>query len=323
MAMPRTTLLFLLPLSVLACGDKEGQGPADDDSGETDTGDGDADGGNASPVWTDLRLETNQTLTGCYASGAGLYATTEDGEVWARSEGAWSELALDTDGNALNGIWGVGAGTDATLVVVGDGGTAAQWIAGTWTQTDVGTINVEAVSGPAANDLLAVGGGSYFQWNGSAWTTTAIPGNPRLNDVWYGGQVAWAAGEDGLLGRWRGEEWETWNHESRLRLYAIGASGAGVVIAAGEAGTVVSWDGATSSWTTVDSPTDVSLWALDVDPSGVATVVGNNGEAWRYSAGAWTELPTGVDNNLYAVCTSPTGTVWAVGNRGMALRLDG
>lgn len=320
MARSLTPLLLLFPLAAIGCGDKASTGGGDEDSAAEDTG-SETDDGDGTPVWTDLRLETNQTLTGCYASGAGLFVTTEDGEVWSRSEGNWSEVPIDTEGNALNAIWGTGAGTEATLVVIGDGGTAALWSGGAWTQADVGTANVESLSGPSASDLVAVGGGSYFVWDGAAWAASAITGNPRLNDVWYGGQVAWAAGEDGLLGRWRGEDWETWNHESRLRLYGIGASGNGTVLAAGESGIVLSWDGA--AWSALESPTDVSLWALDVDASGVATVVGNNGEAWRYSAGTWTALPTGVDNNLYDVCTSPSGTVWAVGNRGMALRLDG
>lgn len=319
MARKPTPLLFLIPLALAACGDKDPASAGGDDSA-ADSGTA-PDDGEDTPVWTDLRLESSQTLTGCYASGAGLFVTTEDGQVWSRAEGAWSQIDLDTDGNALNAIWGTGAGTDATLVVIGDGGTAAQWAAEAWTQADVGTANIESIDGPSATDLLAVGGGSYFVWDGSTWSARAIEGNPRLNAVWYGGQVAWAAGEDGLLARWRGEDWETWNHESRVRLYGVGASGSGTVIAAGEAGVVLSWDGAT--WVALESPTDVSLWALDVDASGVATVVGNNGEAWRYAAGAWTALPTGVDNNLYAVCSSPTGTLWAVGNRGMALRLDG
>jgi len=320
MARKLSPILFLIPLAVTACGDKAPATGGGTDSGEGETGDPD-DNTDETPVWTDLRLESNKTLTGCYASGAGLFVTTEDGEVWSRAEGAWVELALDTDGNALNAIWGTGAGTEATLVVIGDGGAAAEWSAGAWAQSDIGTANIESIDGPSVTDLVAVGGGSYFVWDGTAWSAQAIDGNPRLNSVWYGGQVAWAAGEDGLLGRWRGEDWETWNHESRLRLYGIGASGSGTVLATGEAGIVLSWDGA--AWVAVESPTDVSLWAIDVDASGVSTVVGNNGEAWRYSAGAWTALPTGVDNNLYAVCASPTGTLWAVGNRGMALRLDG
>lgn len=320
MARKPAPLLLLIPLAIAACGDKAPAVGGGEDSGDADSGSTTDDTDDA-PVWTDLRLESNKTLTGCYASGAGLFVTTEDGQVWSRSEGAWAEVPLDTEGNALNAIWGTGAGTEASLVVIGDGGTAAQWTAGAWTQTNVGTANVESLSGPALDNLVGVGGGSYFVWDGSAWSANAIDGNPRLNSVWYGGQVAWAAGEDGLLGRWRGDDWETWNHESRLRLYGIGASGAGTVIAVGEAGIVVSWDGA--AWLALESPTDVSLWAVDVDASGVATSVGNNGEAWRYSAGVWTALPTGVDNNLYAVCSSPTGTLWAVGNRGMALRLDG
>lgn len=318
--MARTLVpVLLLSTAVVACGDKAG-GPRSEDSATQDTSASPGDD-DSSPVWTDLRLESNQTLTGCYASGAGLFVTTEDGQVWSRSEGAWSEVDIETQGNALNAIWGAGAGADASLVVIGDGGTAALWRAGAWTQSDIGTANIESIAGPAVDNLIAVGGGSYFVWDGEAWTARAISANPRLNSVWYGGQVAWAAGEDGLLGRWRGEAWETWNHESRLRLYGVGASGAGTVIAVGESGTVLSWDGA--AWLAIDSPTDVSLWAVHVDGSGVATAVGNNGQAWRYSAGTWSSLPTGVDNNLYAVCASPVGTIWAVGNRGMTLRLDG
>jgi hypothetical protein len=302
-----------------ACGDKQTPGPG---SGDTaDTGDtGDDGGGSEAVVWEDLRLESNKTFTSCYASGAGLYATTETGEVWLRSQGDWNEIDLDTDGNALNGIWGTGQGEAATLVVVGDGGVAAIWQAGVWTPTDVGTNNLQALSGPSLGDLLAVGWGTYFQWNGTEWSGGAIDGNPRFNAVTYGGNVAWAVGEDGVLGRLRQGAWETWNHESRAKLYGVGASGNGVVLAVGEAGTVLSWDGA--AFGAVESPTDVSLWAVNVDASGLATVTGNNGEAWRYFDGSWTRLPTGVDNNLYAVCASTTGIVWAVGNRGMALRLN-
>jgi hypothetical protein len=314
-ATARLLTLCLLPL--VACGDKgdpvDGEDTAGDDTGDTD------DPGSDDIAWDDLHMETNKTLTACYASGAGLYVTTEDGDVFLRSAGEWTEIDIDTDGNGLNAMWGEGQGENTRLVVVGDGGTAALWESGAWSQTDVGTANIEAMSGPAVNDLMAVGWGSYFKWDGATWTATAIPTSPRFNGVWYGGAVAWAAGEDGTLARWRGTDWELWNLDSRSRMYDVSASGAGVVAAVGEAGTVATWDG--SMWTEIESPTEVSLWAIDVDVTGAGILVGNNGEAWRLEAGTWTALPTGVDNNLYDVCVSPTGIAWAVGNRGAAIRL--
>ena len=310
-----TALALLLPTA--GCTPKE-QPTTDDTGGATDDTAGDTAVEEVEPVWEDLRLETSDTLTGCYASGAGLYVVTQDGDSWVRQGGAWSALDIDTGGEALNGLWGSGSGGELVMQAVGDAGVVAAFADGAWTVDDIGTANLESVSGNAADDLVAVGWGGVYTLGADGWTFTALDGNPKFNHVWYSGNLAVAVGEDGAIGTMTDGAWTVTEEGDRRRLYGVDGTGPTDIWAVGERGTVLHFDGA--AWTAQEVDVEVSLWAVEALSPTDVYVVGDNGTALHYDGSAWTELPTGVINNLYAVSGVVGGAVWAVGNRGITLR---
>jgi hypothetical protein len=315
----RLARLAAVAVLVAACKPKPEPGDGDD-SADSGSGDG-ADGGGGAVVWDDLRLETSATLTCGFPSGAGFYAAADDGDVYLRQEGAWVSMGLDVDAQ-LNGVWGQADLSSTSIVAVGDGGVVASFDGTAWAAaTDLGTANMEAVSGSSPADLVAVGWGGAYTWDGAAWTFSPIDGNPQFNGVWSDGFTSIAVGEGGAIAT-RGTDgaWALEEHPSRARLYDVSGDATGEVWAVGEGGTALRRG--TAGWEVVETPTAVPLWGVHVVSSTAVYVVGNNGFAARWDGSAWVELPTGVDNNLYNVEASETGTVWAVGNRGMALRLQ-
>ncbi len=299
---------------------------ADDTADGTDGADGadgadGSDGGGEEVAWEDVRLETAISLTGAYASGTGFFVTAEQGQTYKRQDGEWAPIPIEVDGEDLNGLWGLGADDTLEMVAVGDGGFLATWTAGAWVVEDIGTANLESVSGPASNDLMAVGWGGVFMNKSGAWTYLPVDGSPRFNKVWYNGNVAFAVGEDGTHAKYADGVWTVTQEDSRLRLYGVSGTKNADMWACGENGLMLHFDGAT--WTPVDLGTAQSLWAVLALSETDVYVVGGGGFAAHYDGVAWTDLPTGVDNNLYAISASSNGTVWAVGNRGMTLKRNG
>ena len=304
---------FALPLA--ACGSKL---PAASDDSAAGEGDGAGDGG-AEIAWEDVRYETATSFTGAFASGAGLYATAEDGNVYLRSQGTWQTFEQDTR-EALNGAWGRVDGSTVQMVAVGDGGTVAAFDGEGWSASNaLGNANMESIGGADESDLLAVGWAGIFELIEREWVFQPVPDNPQFNHVWFDGSVAVAVGEDGAISMRRGGTWTTTYHPSGKKLYGVSGSSATELWAVGEDGLLLRYDG--SSWNEIPTNTDASLWAVLARGPNDAIVVGSNGVAFRTDGAEVTQLPTGVDNNLYAIAISATNTVWAVGNRGMTLRL--
>lgn len=313
---PLSAALWLAGAASLgACG---GKLPDDsDDSG--DTGAAGGDGGDASLAWEDVRLESASSFTGAFASGAGLYATAEDGKVYLRSQGTWQGFELDTR-DPLNGVWGRVDGATVQVVGVGDGGAIATFDGASWSAANaLGNANMESIAGVDEQNLIAVGWAGIFELVEGEWVFQAVPENPQFNHVWYDGTVAVAVGEEGAISMRRAGTWTTTFHSSRKKLYGVSGASATELWAVGEGGLLLRYDG--SQWTEIPTNTTSSLWAVLARGPNDAVVVGSNGVAFQTDGAEITDLPTGVDNNLYALAVSSTNTVWAVGNRGMTLRL--
>lgn len=320
---PRRLLPTLLPLAVLVplaigCGDKD----PTDDTGQPTTDGGTEDGGTETdpdPVWTEVSIETSQSITGIYAAGADeAWITMTDGQTKIWQTGSWSTLSIDVDDEDLNGIWGTGSGSGATVVAVGDAGYIAEWGASGWDLSDVGTANFEAVDGASSSALFAAGWGGLYDNSSGDWTYVNIAGNPRFNHVWYDGVTAAAVGEDGVLAVYTGGEWTVTQEDERRSLYGVSGTGINDIYAVGEAGTVLHYNG--TVWEDFSPETGKSIWAVWAANTENVYVVGNGGLALLRTGGEWVELPTGAESNLYAVHGTGVNDVWAVGGQGLALR---
>jgi hypothetical protein len=295
----------------------------DTDTQPTDTADtGDtAEVIDTTPVWSPYRIESSSTLSGIYASGAGVYVVGSDGFAWEGGAGGWSFMDIDVDGADITDLWGQGKNDDAILAASTSLGTVAQYSGtGGWTTGTMGdTSELKAVGGDGPNSLFAVGWGKAWSYDGTVWSYEQLPDQSvRLNDVYGEGSDAFAVGEDGECMRRKDATWAACKTGVTTSLNGIDGSSAKDVWAVGEHGTVVHWDG--SAWELEEVPTTETLWAVFVPEAGTVITVGSNGIALRLQNGAWERLYTGVDNALYAVHGVSGSNVWASGNRGMVLQ---
>lgn len=313
-------LLFLAALA--GCADKStpDTGTGDSDTQDTDSG-GDSDTGEEIPVWSQIRIETSNTLTGTYpTSDGGLVVVAEGGKAWLRTSGAWSSIAAETDNEDFNDVWGTGASTSLLLTAVGNVGIVDNYdsTTGSWTLEDLGTANLLSVDGPGIANLYAVGWGGIYTNASGAWEYVDAATGRRLNDVYWDGTVGMAVGEEGDYAVYVEGTWVDNAIDARKTLYAVSASSAENIWAVGAEGAMYKWDG--SQWKAQEAPTDGSIWDICVISDTEIYIVGNNGAAYVYNGTEWSSLPTGVTNNLYGVDSAGDGNVWAIGNRGMVLQ---
>lgn len=319
---PQLTAALLLAsaVTITACGDK--------DTGTDDSGTSTADGGTATddtgntsvtPVWSAVSIETSQSISGIYAAGEDeAWITMSDGQTRLWQTGSWNSLSIDVEDEDLNGIWGTGSGSGATVVAVGDAGYIAQWGAAGWEIDDVGNANFESIDGAASSDLFAVGWGGLYSNASGEWVFVTLEGSPRLNHVWYDGETGAAVGEEGALAIYSNGEWTVTEDDQERSFYGVSGTGVNDIYAVGEAGVVLRWDG--TAWADISPGTSKSLWAVWAANSENVYAVGNGGLALQRTGGDWVELPTGIDKNLYAVHGTGINDVWAVGGFGVALR---
>jgi hypothetical protein len=113
----------------------------------------------------------------------------------------WTEIATDTaTGAALRDVCSVGAGL---AFAVGDKGLVARvtpTALAVLVPTDAGLPDRTGVWGMSANDVYVVGGTRAEHFDGSAWTSVAVPVDGALLAVWGSGPGdVYIAAQEGLL----------------------------------------------------------------------------------------------------------------------------
>ena len=104
-------------------------------------------------------------------------------------------------------------------------------------------------------------------------------------------------------------------------LHAVRALAADRVIAVGDRGTVLAWDG--HVWSLEDTPTRERLLALVQAPGGDVFAAGEHGTILRRgSGGTWTAMASGTEATLRAIVAVAGNDVLAAGD-GLALHFDG
>jgi hypothetical protein len=116
-------------------------------------------------LWVDIVVSDGAVAVGWDSGPVGVLGAT-DGflEVWREASLPLGSAWVDGDGAA----WCVGAGAgrwDDTLAV--------------WTLDD----DYRTLSGSGPSDIVAVGGATIAEWDGSSWTVTDASGNGELWDV--------------------------------------------------------------------------------------------------------------------------------------------
>lgn len=153
-----------------------------------------------------------------------------------------------------------------------------------------------------------------------------LPDGPKVGYVggYFGdlGGAIWAAGDKGTL--------VSWNEAKGLQVSQpiVTATLRGVsgireddLYCVGDAGVMLHGDG--RSWHRAEVLTRSDLLAVHFSPDGVGWAVGADGVTLRCESGTWRLVPSGVQTTLRGVWSGPRGVAWAVGDRGVVLKWEG
>ena len=234
---------------------------------------------------------------GVWASSRGGLAHW-DGHTWALPPPAPLTEEADLYGgwaSAPDDAWAFGAETPGSSEL--QRAIVAHWDGFRWSSPQPLSSGVASMWGSSSDDVWAVGGAKAFHWNGSLWSSVAIPPSAEdLVSVW--GSAAddvWAGGTAVL--HWGGQAWRTVPAGLGRPLSAVWGSAANDVWAIGDAA-CLHWDG--KSWSSVPTPVAMSgtgtlsgTASNDVWATGFADLALHwNGHAWQSRSTGPFELTT-------------------------------
>ena len=257
-----------------------------------------------------------------YAVGGQLISASESTGVLYRHDGAdWTPQPLPDGTPMLHWIFGV----DGELWTVGRDGAAMRREGDTWIvhPTGVDTI-LWGIWGAHKDALWAVGGDGVddapvlLGWDGAAWTPVALPptgDSAGLFKVWgSGANDITAVGDRGLALHFDGATWALQPTGDLADMISVWGRAPDEHLAVGGRANarIARWDGAAWTGETLALPGLSGVW---MDPSGAATIVGNQGTIAELPAGSMTpelqDSPTLL--LLHAVFGRADGSRFAVG----------
>ncbi|MCA9664048.1 MAG: hypothetical protein KC503_00625 [Myxococcales bacterium] len=247
-------------------------------------------------------------------------------------------------GDRLLAVWGVSADD---LWVVGDRGTLVHYVgstagSGSWTRSSVdgAAVSLYDLWGRAKDDIYAVGErGTVLHYDGARWSQMATPTEATLLGVWGDNDRVYAVGKAGTILVDAGQGFEAQSSGTQRTLHAVWGSGAGHVVAVGEASTILHLAG--DRWlsyeqvaggganrfplTIAPSTPSAAVDLLAVSGSGPSDifVAGAGGVVRHFDGTSWRALPSGTTARIHDFAASADGAPLAVGADGLMLTFDG
>ena len=251
-----------------------------------------------------------------------VYAVGNAGATWWFDGASWRALSI---GNGQN-LRALALRSDGTARLAGWYGTVVR-LRGAGTNasatTEISDPSLLGVYGGANGPLFAVGfGGTVVRrTSAGAWVPEAVPSAGDLYGI--SGNSATdivAVGDTGSILRYDGSTWRKDASPTR-RLLRSSWSGGGQHILVGEQGTIVRSNG--TGWTPQVSGTTRFLRAAwGSDPTNTF-VVGDSGTVLRFDGGRWSAMSVPTTRRLRAIWGTGANDVFAVGDSGTTLRFDG
>lgn len=282
--------------------------------------------------WKKLPFPTTDALHGLWFSQDGKAWVVGDRGLSARMDGTQVELLTTGVPTRLRTIFGMG---DQEIWAAGDSGTLLRYFQNGWAQVESGTRqHLYSISGATANNLWAVGAaGTILHYGGLYWTQdfvgrTARPlygmsgiNNPTTRSV----SSIFAVGEQGTVLRSTGADWVIDTYLSSITprtLRAVSAPTPNDVWIAGDAGTILNWDGAQVGVVGVGTGVDFyGVWA----GGGSVVAVGAGGVMARRSGMTWSSgaVPSAGGRTLRAVWGMAANALWLAGDGGTLIFWNG
>lgn len=271
-------------------------------------------------AWHAVPSPVTTTLWGVWGTGPGdAWAVGDAGVILHWTGADWTRVDSGTD-VTLSTPWGSGPND---VWVVGLYATVLHWNGSFWAQVAVPTTaDLIGVWGTSASDVWITGDlGTALHWNGAQWSAepTGIPA-PLFFDYTAEPGDAWSVGLDGLIAhRAPGGGWTTVPAPTTSHLWSIWGLAPDDLIAVGDAGTILRWDGAAwSNQTSGPAGAVAALWIAG--PSDAWAAAPSDLQLYRWDGLAWTAQDVGYA--AWSLWGSGPGDVWA-GALGGAHHFDG
>lgn len=277
-------------------------------------------------VWTKENSPTVRDLRGLTATPSGdLYAVGDSATVVRFTAGTWTastDAALG--GSSLNAI--TATATGSPLYMTSAVGEIFRFSGGAYTR--VYQSNVLDLRGIAASPLgivavgLETGGTILRSTDGTTWNVEALSSQSALYGVASGSNEVLAVGEAGAMVRYDGSPWTPLSSGRTTQLRSVHAVDATHGWAVGLTGTLLMWNG-TYFAPIVLSGNPPSFYGVFTVSATDAWAVGTGGAVWRWNGAMWSPQASGTSANLRAVWAAAANKVYIVGDGGVALLWDG
>jgi hypothetical protein len=240
----------------------------------------------------------------------------------------------------MQGVWG--SSTD-NVFIVGNTGTILHYNGSSWSSQTSGTSrNLRGVWGADSTHVWAVGASSDIRkHDGTSWSgqTRSDGRTEQLNGVWGSSATnVWVVGDDYYTGSGGSRRYyytllhtadggSTWTNASssytsaRQDLNAVWGTASSNVIAVGDGGTILRYDG--SNWGTMTSGTTRDLFGVWGTAANDVYAVGSNGTILHYNGTSWSSQTSGITQTIYGVWGSAANDIFAVGAGGTILHSNG
>lgn len=223
--------------------------------------------------------------------------------------------------------------------IVGSNASALHYNGAGWSNINTGitgTNNLLSVSGVSSIEAWTCSAqGKIYKWSGGAsWTNPSSPGG-SLNSISMldtngngAADTGWAVGTTRAAFLYNGTTWATKNGGITQNLNAVSTLSATDAWAAGVAGTIFHWTGATN-WSVVSTPSSTptlnGISMINTGASDIGWAVGTSSTAWFYNGTTWTSSNTGITAGLTLndVVTVSTNEAWLVDSSGHVYEWNG
>jgi len=240
-------------------------------------------------------------LSGIDSSGDLTVVAGREGSLWERESGRWTALEspFETDLNAVS------FNAEGTLILVGNGGSAAILPAGSddWTVIDTGTeANLNDAAWLSPDSAVMVGSDETILLLGGE-TVTALESplgrGLELNAVAADSGGALIVGQRGLTITLQDGELQQTTLPSFRDFNDVQVAADGSALVVGERGTLLRRvDG---EWVEDSSPDSRALRAAWIGEDGSALAAGRNGVVLSFDGSEWTRLETNTERHFRAI----------------------
>ncbi|HCX24182.1 MAG TPA: hypothetical protein DHN29_19830 [Cytophagales bacterium] len=181
-----------------------------------------------------------------------------------------------------------------------------------------------AVLGPAAQEAVAYVGGNdglILRFDGEQWQQMN-PENPRTRDIWGTGvnDVYFVGGQGGIL-HYNGNLWDSTDIDDRGYVQRVwGTASDNVYVTTGNSGKIVHYDGADWQLERTGQRFVKGIWGSGANDIYIS---GDRGTILHFDGEAWSQLPSGVPKSMSDMWGTAPDNIYAVGEHGTISHFDG